>query len=96
MSDTDNTTQTNEVVLGISVSLFIILVVFQILFLIFMIWFSIHVIKKCKNKPSWLNPTIITLLILWLIIGWYPGVGFALFITLFIILISFNISCNKN
>lgn len=88
-------TDNNNTFSGVPYITFVVLVVIQIALLVFMIAFSIVVIKKCKGKPSWLNPTIITLLILWLLIGWFPGIGLALFIALLIILIVFNNKCKK-
>jgi hypothetical protein len=72
----------------------ITIIVLQIAFLIGMIIFSVIVLKKCKGNPKWLNPTVITLLILWVLIGWFPGIGFLLFITLLTILIIFALKCN--
>jgi len=83
----------NPVIMGFSAVTFAILLVLQILLLIFMIWFSISVLQRCGNKPSWLTPTVIVLLILWLFIGWYPGIGFLLFITLLILLMYFSAKC---
>jgi hypothetical protein len=71
---------------GVSIAM----VMTSLIVLILMIWFSIHVMKKCKGKPKWLNPVIITLLVLWILIGWVPPLGFLLFIILLVILIMYN------
>lgn len=86
---------TVNAVLGVSVAIFVTFFIISILLLVFMIWFSVVVMKKCKGKPAWLNPTVITLLILWLLMGWFPGVGLAFFIALLVILIVFNNKCKK-
>lgn len=41
--------------------------------------------RKCNGKPSWLNPVIITLSVLWIIFSWVPFIGFALFVALLVI-----------
>jgi hypothetical protein len=68
----------------------VVLFIISIVFWAMMIWFSIHVMKKCKGKPKWLNPVIITLLVLWLLMGWFPPLGLTFFIILLTILIVFN------
>ena len=56
---------------------------------------SVVVIKRCKGKPSWLNPTVILLLVFWLLFGWFPGIGFALFVALLVILIIYGNQCKN-
>jgi hypothetical protein len=94
-SDTDEPKKATGMVLGLSLTFFLVMFVISIALLIFMIWFSVHVLKKCKGKPSWLNPTVITLLVLWLLIGWFPGLGLVLFVALLVILIIYNNKCKK-
>jgi len=81
--------------LGISVTVLLTFVVLSVVILVLMIWFSILVMKKCKGRPGWLNPVIITLLVLWLLIGWFPGLGFVFFIVLLVILIVFYNKCKR-
>lgn len=88
-------TSEQKAVLGMSLALFLIFLIIQILLLIFMIWFSIHVLKRCNGTPQWLNPTVIALLILWALIGWFPGIGLLLFVALLVILIIYNNKCSK-
>ena len=80
---------------GITLGVFIALVVIQLVLWAVMIIFSVIVLKKCKGNPKWLNPTVITLLVLWLICGWFPGIGFALFVALLIILIIYANQCKS-
>ena len=80
---------------GISATIIIAMIVVSILVLVLMIWFSIHVMNKCKGRPKWLNPTIITLLVLWLLMGWFPPIGLLFFIILLVILIMYNGKCKK-
>lgn len=80
---------------GISLGVFIAIVVIQLALWAIMIIFSVIVMKKCKGNPKWLNPTVITLLVLWLIMGWFPGIGFALFIALLVILIIYANKCKS-
>lgn len=91
-----NNTKAENVIIGITLTAFIILIVLNIVLLAFMIWFSVATIKRCKGKPGWLNPTIITLLILWLLLSWVPGFGLVCFIVLLVILINFYIKCAPN
>lgn len=89
-SENDNTS------FGLSLTLYVLIVIIQILLLVFMIIYSISVMKKCKGKPSWLNPVIITLLVLWIILSWVPFVGFALFVALLVILLNYDNVCKKS
>lgn len=81
---------------SISITTFLILLVLQIILFFAMFSFSIYVLKKCKGKPRWLTFVVIALLIIWVGIGWYPGVGLGLFLILFIILMIYAIKCSKN
>lgn len=93
MTSCVNNNVVNKTVMGISLVVFLVFLIISIVLLIFMIWFSIHVMKKCKGKPAWLNPTIITLLVLWILLGWIPGFGLLDFIALLIILLIYNQKC---
>lgn len=90
----DPQTSTNLVV-GVTLSLFLVFLVISIVLLVLMIWFAVVVMKRCKGKPGWLNPTVITLLILWLLLGWVPGIGLVFFIALLILLIVYYNRCKK-
>lgn len=81
--------------LGVSVAVFIALAIVSIIVFALMIWFSIHVMNKCKGKPKWLKPTIIILLVLWILMGWLPPAGLLFFIVLLVILIIYNGKCKK-
>jgi len=78
---------------GLSVGVFLAILLVSLVLWIFLIWFSIHVMRKCHGQPGWLNPTVITLLVLYFLMGWIPGLGFLFFIALLIILIVFNNKC---
>lgn len=84
-----------QMLLGITYTVFIIFVIIQILLWIFMIFFTVTVLKKCNGKIPWLAPVCITLLVLWICIGWFPGVGLVLFIALLVILLVFEGKCKK-
>jgi len=90
-----DTNTTNKVFLGLSLTVFFVMLAISIALFIFMIWFSVHVMKKCKGKPTWLNPTIISLLVIWVVLGWIPGLGLIDFVALLIILIIYNNKCKK-
>lgn len=87
--------QEQQMLLGITYTVFIIFVIIQILLWIFMIFFTLSVLKKCNGKIPWLAPVCITLLVLWICVGWFPGVGLALFIALLVILLVFSEKCKK-
>lgn len=93
--DQDQNVSSSALVMGFSVATFVIFLFLQIFLLFFMIWFSISVLQRCQNKPFWLSPTIIILLLLWIFIGWYPGIGFALFIVLLLLLMYFSAKCGS-
>lgn len=82
-------------IMGVSITTYIILIVLSIALFVFLIYFSIHVMKKCKGKPKWLNPTIITLLVIWILFSWVPGFGFFAFLFLIILLIYFQQKCKN-
>jgi hypothetical protein len=81
-------------IFGLSVALFLTIVIIQIVIWLIMIFFSVAVYKKCKNKPN-VRVAIVTLLILWIIFSWIPFFGFVLFIVLLVILIVYNNECKK-
>jgi hypothetical protein len=92
MSDND---EKAAAVLGLALTAYLILILIEIALFIWIIWFAIRVMKKCKGKPGWLNPVLITLLVLYVIFGWYPPIGICLFIPLLIICIVYNNQCKK-
>lgn len=81
-------------IFGLSVAFFLTIVIIQIVIWLIMIFFSVAVYKKCKNKPN-VRIAIVTLLILWIIFSWIPFLGFVLFIILLVILIVYNNECKK-
>jgi hypothetical protein len=85
----------SSLTLGINTALFYTMLVIQIIALALLVWFSIYVMNKCNGNPKWLNPVIITLLILYLLLGWFPFIGILLFIPLIVILLVYNNRCNK-
>lgn len=73
----------------------IIIVIIQIILLIFIMWLTTSVLKKCKGQPGWLNPTVIIIIVLWFLLGWWiPGLGFLFFIILLTILLVYNYKCD--
>lgn len=93
-----DTTMTNcssdAPIFGLSIALFLTIVIIQIVIWLIMIFFSIAVYKKCKNKPG-VRVAIVTLLILWILFSWIPFFGFVLFVVLLVILIIYNNECKK-
>ena len=89
----ESNTTTVKTMVGVSSGVFISLLLVSLVLWIALIWFSIHVMRKCHGNPSWLNPTVITLLVLFFLLGWIPGLGILFFITLLILLIVYNNQC---
>lgn len=77
---------------GMSMAVFFFILVIYILLLIGMITWSIHTMKICNGNPSWLNPTIIVLLVLWILA--FP-ISPLIFVALLIILIIFSGGCKS-
>lgn len=84
----------NQTIMGVPNGVFIALFVIQLFIWVIMILFSLAVMKKCGGNPTWLNPTIITILFLWILFGWIPGLGFIMFVFLLVLLIVFSMQCN--
>lgn len=84
----------DQPIFGLNVTLFLLIVILQIVIWVIMIFFSVIVLKKCKNK-SGVRVAIITLLVLWILLSWIPFLGFLLFIVLLIILIIYNNECKS-
>lgn len=88
-----NDTNVTNAVFGMSIAAFLVILIFYVLLLVIMIWWSVHTMKKCNGNPSWLNPTIIVLLVLW--IAAFP-ISPLIFVALVIILIIFSNKCRSN
>jgi len=86
---------TTAAIAGVSIGIFFALLAVTVIFWVFLVWFSVHVLKKCKGKPGWLNGTVIALLVLLFLMGWVPGLGFLLLVGLLVLLIIYNNKCKK-
>ena len=76
---------------GFPIVFFMILFVIQMSLFIIMLVFSIIILKKLtkeKKISKSMTTTIISILLLWILVGWYPFVGIALFIILLICILS--------
>ena len=51
------------------------------------------VLNKCKGKPKWLSPLLLTLTILILVLGWVPILNIILVIALLVVMIHYYTSC---
>ena len=83
----------NNAVLGFTVTMILLYFLISVILFLLVIWFSAVVIQKCNGRPAWLAPPIVTLLVLWFILGWVPGVGVAFFLVLLIVLVVFYNRC---
>lgn len=79
-------------VLGITIGVFVAMIVISLIIMVLMIVWSVYTIKKCNGKPEWLTPTIIVLLILWLVA--FP-ISPVIFVALLVILIIYSTGCKK-
>lgn len=79
----------------IDVETFLILLVIQIVLFFVMASFSFSVLSQCKWKPRWLIAFVVLILIAWVAIGWYPGVGLGLGFIMFILLMIYYVKCSK-
>jgi len=83
----------DSLTLGVNTALFWTMLVLQILSFVLITWFAMNIMRKCKGNPKWLNPIIITLIVLYLLGGWFPFVGLIIFIILLVILLVYNNKC---
>ena len=74
---------------------FLIILLVQIVLFFVMLSFSIAVLSKLRWKPMWLVILVAALLLAWIAIGWYPGVGLGIFLVLSILLIVFYQKSSK-
>ncbi len=72
---------------GITLIQFTILFIIQMLLFVIMLVVSIVCLRQHSFRPRWFLYTVTGLLLLWLLIGWFPGVGLVLWITLIGVLI---------
>ena len=50
-------------------------------------------LERCKGKPKWLSPLLLTLSILVLVLGWVPILNIILVIALIIVVMHYYTSC---
>ena len=83
---------------GFPIILFIILFVIQMALFLIMLVISIIILKKLTKQKKISQPMtifIICILLLWILVGWYPFVGLALFIILLICILSLTSTNSK-
>ena len=81
--------------LGMATNIFITLMVLSYVFFLLLIYFVIKTLDRCKGKPKWLSPLLLTLVILVLILGWVPILNIILVIALLVVMMHFYTSCGK-
>ena len=57
------------------------------------LYYVLQTVQRCKGKPNWLSPTLLTLVILTLMLGWVPILNILLIIALITITMHYYISC---
>lgn len=91
--DTISVLKEEKKIIGLSLGIIIIFIIINLIFFVgFIIW-SNHVMKKCDGQPTWLNPTIIILLVLLFI---PTPIWPAAFISLLVILMIFSYQCPRS
>ena len=79
--------------LGMATEVFITLLVLTYVFFILLLYFVIKTLQRCKGKPKWLSPLLLTLTILLLTLGWVPIFNIILVIALIVVLMHFYTTC---
>jgi len=82
--------------LGMATDIFITLLILSYVFFLVLIYYVIQTLQKCKGNPQWLSPTLITLVILSLLLGWVPILNILLIIALITITMHYYVSCRGN
>lgn len=85
----------NDQIMGLTYAVFISSLLLSLLLWTFMIIWTIMVLKRCQNRTQWFKPTVITLLVLWILLGsWIPGLSIILFLCLLVLLLQQQQYCN--
>jgi len=79
--------------LGMVTEVFITLLVLSYVFFLILIYFVMKTLERCKGKPKWLSPLLLTLSILVLVLGWVPILNIILVIALIIVVMHYYTSC---
>ena len=79
--------------LGMATDIFITLLVLSYVFFLIILYYVLQTVQRCKGKPNWLSPTLLTLVILTLMLGWVPILNILLIIALITITMHYYISC---
>ena len=80
--------------LGMATDIVITLLVLTYVFFILLLYFVIKTLQRCKGKPKWLSPLLITLLVLILVLGWVPILNIILIVVLIVVIIHYYTVCN--
>jgi hypothetical protein len=73
----------NENILGCPITAFYVLLFIQATLFILSIFLVLDILKN--NQIPWMFPVLISLMMLFLLVGWYPGVGIILFLAILIL-----------
>lgn len=85
----------NNEVMGLTYAVFISSILLSLLLWVFMIIWTVMVLKRCRNRAKWFQPTVITLLVLWILLGsWIPGLSLILFLSLLVLLLQQQQYCS--
>ena len=89
-------------ILGVEYTTFLILMVLSLVLFLGILAYAVVVMRRCASttdpyvNPPWLLPTVIILLILFLVVCWIPGLGFLMFVTLLCILLIYSSRCDAS
>lgn len=96
MCEKDNTSVDSCVdnkTLGMATDVFITLLVLSYVFFLILLYYVMQTIQRCNGNPKWLAPTLITLVILILVLGWVPILNIILIIALIVITMQYYVIC---
>ena len=79
--------------LGMVTEVVITLLVLSYVFFLVLIYFVMKTLERCKGKPKWLSPLLITLSVLVLVLGWVPILNIILVIGLLVVVLHYYTSC---
>lgn len=79
-------------VMGMTAAAFVLVVILYLVVFAVMIVWSIRTMERCRGNPSWLKPTLIVLLVLWIVA--FP-LSPLIFVALLIILLIYSRNCHK-
>jgi len=79
--------------LGMATEIVITLLILSYVFFLIILYYVLQTVQRCKGNPSWLAPTLTSLVILTLVLGWVPILNILLIMALIVITMHYYVSC---